>query len=330
MCKTAPPQLVPILPITGGPNPPETSIYVQLHTFELWQGTALNCGGLNACFKSSHRHWQPFVELFLRTGCARWSPPAYNVVSNLIDIHSHIIPGVDDGPATLQEAVAMLHIAARSGTTDIVATPHCDFRFAFDPDGIEDRLAELREAAGGIVRIQRGCEFHLSPENLECALAHPSRYTINQKSHLLVELPDALVPRSIPEIFDALRAVGLTPVVAHPERHYHLQLEQLRWWVEGGSLVQVTAQALVGGFGRQAAASARRLMRAGLVHFVASDAHDAKRRTPALDDAYAYVARHFGKCCARTLFVDNPQAALEGQPVDTNAVGPRPRRWWFL
>jgi len=166
----------------------------------------------------------------------------------VVDIHSHILPGLDDGPKTLEDAVAMLKIAAESGTTDIVATPHANARFTFDPERIDRKIAELQGASGPVPRIHPGCDFHLTFENIQDALAHPSKYTINHKRYLLVEFSDVLIPNATQEIFDRFQAAGLVPVVTHPERNVVLQnrIDQLGSWVENGALVQVTAQSLLG------------------------------------------------------------------------------------
>jgi protein-tyrosine phosphatase len=180
----------------------------------------------------------------------------------VIDIHSHILPGIDDGPTALEDAVAMLKIAAESGTTDIVATPHANARFTFDPELIDRKIAELQAAAGPVPRIHRGCDLHLTVENIQDALAQPAKYTINNKRYLLVEFSDAFIPDTMHEIFDRFQAAGLTPVVTHPERNVLLraQIDRLRSWVEKGCLVQITAQSLLGRFGRTARRSADQLL----------------------------------------------------------------------
>jgi protein-tyrosine phosphatase len=235
----------------------------------------------------------------------------------VIDIHSHILPGVDDGAKTLEDAVAMSKIAAESGTTDIVATPHANSQFTFDPELIDRKIADLQAIAGPMPRIHRGCDFHLTVENIHDALAQPSKYTINHKRYLLVEFSDVLIPKSTPEIFDRFQAVGITPVVTHPERNALLQIrmDQLQSWVENGCLVQVTAQSLLGCFGRTARRTAIQLFQRNLVHFIASDAHDTKHRPPVLNAAYAYVAKHWGEKRAQTVFVAAPRAAILGEPL---------------
>ena len=116
------------------------------------------------------------------------------------------------GLASLAEAAAMIRIARASGTTDLVATPHANFHFEYDPARVSEALAQLRAAAEPGVTLHTGCDLHLSPSNLDDALAHPAKYTINGKRYLLVEFPDILIAPSTPVVFDRLLAAGMTPV----------------------------------------------------------------------------------------------------------------------
>ncbi len=236
----------------------------------------------------------------------------------MIDIHTHILAGLDDGAPDLETSVAMARLAAEAGTTDLVAAPHSNLEYHFSESLVEERLAELRQAAGGAVRIHRGCDFHLHFDNIQDALAHPARYTINQKRYLLVEFSDLVIFNSTQEVFGRFLDAGLCPVVTHPERNPLLQqrLDRLAAWVEQGCSVQVTAQSLLGRFGRRARDFARDLIQRRLAHFVASDAHDCTARPPRLDQAYAWVARQHGAAMAERLFVTNPQAALDGAPLE--------------
>jgi protein-tyrosine phosphatase len=249
----------------------------------------------------------------------------------MIDIHSHVLAGLDDGARSLEESVAMVRIAAETGTTDLVASPHSNLEFTFDPGLVEERIAELSNLSGAL-RVHRGCDFHLYYENIQDALAHPTRYTINHKRYLLVEFPDMLIAKSTPEVFSQLVSHGMIPVITHPERNYllHRRMEELRSWIEGGCLVQVTAQSLLGRFGKEARDVAHQLMKKGLVHFIASDAHDAEDRTPRLDLAYNYVAGRYGPQRADLLFRVNPQAVIEGKPLPVQPpVEAVPDRKWF-
>src|ERR1700730_16587949 len=108
----------------------------------------------------------------------------------MIDIHSHIVWGVDDGAKDRSDSLAMLKIAADSGTTDIVATPHSDQQFKFDAKLVAERICELAAATGNVPRIHCGCDFHLNVDNIQSALSNPSQFTINGLNYLMVEFAD--------------------------------------------------------------------------------------------------------------------------------------------
>jgi protein-tyrosine phosphatase len=252
----------------------------------------------------------------------------------MVDIHSHILPGLDDGSESLEESLAMLKIAVAGGTTDIVATPHANSEYMFDPGTVAQKLAELSAAAGDSIRIHTGCDFHLQYENIQDALEHPTKYTINHKNYLLVEFSDLMIFNTTGDIFYQLRSAGMVPVVTHPERNWLLQkrFEALREWVNDGACLQVTAQSLLGRFGKHAREYAEKLMKAGLVHFVASDAHGTRDRTPNMKEAFEYVSDRYGARRAEQLFEWNPRAAVEGKrlpAVDIQEAAPR-RKWYQL
>ncbi|MBL8230269.1 MAG: hypothetical protein JNL98_17395 [Bryobacterales bacterium] len=211
----------------------------------------------------------------------------------------------------------MLKLAADSGTTDIVGTPHADLEYHFQPDLIQQRLDELNTACNGTPRIYSGCDFHLTYDNIQDALANPAKYTINHRNYLLVEFSDMLIFQNTGDIFAHLRQQGIIPIITHPERNPLLQkrLDSLVRWVEEGALMQVTAQSYFGRFGKTARDFSLELMRLNLVHFVASDAHDTKHRPPMLDKTFEWVAEKYGEATARRLMIDNPKAAIDGTPL---------------
>ena len=222
-------------------------------------------------------------------------------------------------------------IAVANGTTDIVATPHANGRYTYDPAIIDARIAELAARVSGI-RIHRGCDFHLQVDNIEDAMAHPQKYTVNQKSYLLVEFPDFSIFPNTEEILQRLLDGGMVPIITHPERNTALQrrMDQLARWVEFGCYVQVTASSLTGLFGKRPKAYADQLVARGLAHFVASDAHDLKFRPPTLEGAYQYLAGKWDEQAIRPMFVENPAAVLTGDSIDFE-FEPRPtaRRKWY-
>lgn len=247
----------------------------------------------------------------------------------MIDIHSHILPGLDDGAGSIEESLQMLRMAAAAGTTDIVATPHANSEFVFDPDRVAYEIAELQHSADDIPRIHCGCDFHLSPENIEDALRAPTKYAINHRNYLLVEFSERSIPKTTRQIFSAMQAAGIQPIITHPERNHRLQkrIDELESWVDLGCSLQVTAQALLGLFGSRARDFSHVLITRGLVHFLASDAHDPEHRTTVLQPAWDYVSEQFGAETAQRLLIDNPKAVLEGRPLVFTLPRARKKRW---
>ncbi len=246
-------------------------------------------------------------------------------------MHSHILPGLDDGAKTLEESIDMLRLAAESGTSDIVASPHANHEFKFEPEVIAERLGILRDAVNSVIRIHTGCDFHLSYDNIQDSLKNPTKYTINHKSYVLVEFSDLLIPKTTDEVFYQMQAAGMTPIITHPERNMLLQkkLDKLESWAQTGCLLQVTGASFLGRFGKQAKAFADLLLQRGLVHIVASDAHDTKYRPPSLKEAYAYVEKACGPSRAEALFINNPGAVLTGAPIETlYQEAPPPKKWY--
>jgi protein-tyrosine phosphatase len=240
----------------------------------------------------------------------------------MVDIHSHVLWGMDDGSDSRETSVEMLNVAAKAGTTDIVATPHSNSRYKYQRETIDEQIADLNAEFAGRITVHRGCDFHLSYENIEDALANPRKYTVNGKHFLLVEFADLQIPQGTSRIFEQLMQADMFPIITHPERNPILskKLDELEKWVQQGSLLQVTARSLEGGFGGTARDAAWKMMSRGLVHFVASDAHDPEFRAPRLDRAYKLVAGKFGEDAAELLCESNPSAVVEGR--DPAAVVP--------
>jgi len=249
----------------------------------------------------------------------------------LIDIHSHVLYGVDDGARTLEESLAMVRMAAESGTTDLVLTPHANSEYPFEPDLVRERLAEIEAGAAGCLRLYSGCDFHLNYDNIQDAIQNPNKYTINQKCYLLVEFSELLVFNNTLDIFGRLLDAGMVPVVTHPERNGLLRqrIDQIAKWVDAGSRVQITAQSLLGRFGNPAKDFCETLLNRGLVHFVASDAHDCEHRPPRLNEAYLWLKKQRGEALAETLCVTNPRATLAGEELDMIPIGTSESRKWY-
>lgn len=264
----------------------------------------------------------------------------------MIDIHCHILPGIDDGAESLEISCAMAEMAIADGITHVVATPHANSLHRFDPELIRQRRDELQAQFEGRLQLATGCDFHLNFENLQEIRTNPSRFTVNQKDYLLVEFAEFAIPPALDQALHDLQLAGLHPIVTHPERNplIRAQPERLFRWLQQGCYVQVTAQSLLGKFGSSAREMGEKWLDAGAVHFLASDAHNIHSRPLRLKETYDLVAKSRGEETAQALLVDNPLAAFEGRPlpfvpeIEDGAGEPgfeprgtrRRKRFWFF
>jgi protein-tyrosine phosphatase len=243
----------------------------------------------------------------------------------MIDIHSHILPGIDDGSKSWAMTLEMCQLAIRDGITHIVATPHANDTYEYSRDRVRDLVNELNNKVGDQLAVSVGCDFHLSFENIDDAIAHPQRYTIAAKQYLLVECSEYGIPPPVSDGLFRLQAAGMIPIITHPERNAILQRhpERVLEWVGAGCLVQVTASAVTGFWGAIAKRSAIWLLEHDVVHVLASDAHNDQHRSPILSEARDAVSKRFGADVARALVLDNPAAIVAGQPCGEHRVGSR-------
>jgi len=238
----------------------------------------------------------------------------------MIDIHHHLLPGVDDGSPDFDTSVAMARIAVADGITHVACSPHANGQYNYDRERYEGIVSNLRErlAQEGVpLTVGLGCDFHLSYDNLQAALADHAPYTINGKGYLLVELPDFGLPRGLTETFYNLQIAGMTPILTHPERNPTLQADfsRLISWLRGGLLVQVTAGSVMGKMGKAAEKMAHQLLANRWVHFLATDAHNTTTRPPKMSDARRLVEKKYGADYAHALCQENPLAAFNGTPM---------------
>jgi len=236
----------------------------------------------------------------------------------------------------MAEALAMCRIAVDDGTTTLVATPHMMNGVYFvSREDVLGATAELRAglAAENVpLEIVPGGDVHIDPK-LPDLLRDGQVMTVGDAGrYMLLELPHDLVPPGVSGLLFEIQLAGVTPIVTHPERQRTVQAEPglLQEWVEAGTLTQVTAASLTGGFGGEAERCARELLDRRLAHLVASDAHSLGARPPGLSASRRVVEAMLGLDEAREIFDRRPRQVVEGDDIDLPAPrGDRRRRWFF-
>jgi len=260
----------------------------------------------------------------------------------MVDLHTHILPGLDDGPADATEALAMCRAAVDDGTTTVVATPHmAGGLYNVTREAVLDGVRCLRarlEAEDVPLLVEPGADIHITPD-LPDLLREGRLVTVGDRpvgsgAYVMLELPHTVIPQGVLEVLFAVQVMGVTPLISHPERNFEVQNdpEVMRPWVAAGTVLQLTAASVVGDFGRRARRCAHYLLRSRLAHVVASDAHSAARRPPGLSRARAVVASLLSAEETEAMFVRRPPRILAGDDLDLpEPAEPRPtgKERWF-
>ena len=248
----------------------------------------------------------------------------------MIDLHCHMLPGIDDGAVDLPTALAMARVAVDDGIKVTACTPHI-YPGLYENSGhaIAVAVADFREAvkrAGIALDLTVGADIQIVPELL-AGLRRGTHPTLHGSRYFLFEPPHHTVPaRFADSIYDTV-AAGYTPIITHPERLTWLDDDHYQWFVDAvgdGAWIQVTAGAVTGDFGRRARYWAERMLDDGIVHILATDSHDPVHRPPVLSTGRDAAARWVGNDEAQRLVAERPQAVLDDQPA--SGVVPPPMR----
>lgn len=234
----------------------------------------------------------------------------------MIDLHCHLLPGIDDGAGDLGAALAMARMAVDDGIVTIACTPHIlpgvynNTRASIE--AAVGNLADELEKAGIPLLLTSGADVHVAPDLL-ASLRQGRVPTIANSRYFLFEPPDRIVPPRMDAFVFNLIAAGYVPVLTHPERlgWIEKQYAVVERLAAGGVLIQLTAGSFLGQFGRRARYWSERMLDEGLVDLVATDAHDIDRRPPKLAPARDLISRRAGDDVAKLLVVENPLLVLE-------------------
>jgi protein-tyrosine phosphatase len=234
----------------------------------------------------------------------------------MIDIHCHLLPGIDDGAQDLREAIAMCQLAAADGCSALVATPHLRHELFWNDDRlrIEKVFRDLRQTVAGQIELRLGGEIAVHSESYAelATLPGGQLLTLAGSRYVLLELDRRGLGPDPRELVHELVVVGLFPILAHPERLAWLanDLGLLQELKQEGAYLQVTAMSLTGQFGRPVQDATVKMLDLDLVDFIASDAHRSTRRPPGLKQAFQTVEKLWGAQRATRLLVTHPQAVL--------------------
>jgi protein-tyrosine phosphatase len=240
----------------------------------------------------------------------------------MIDIHSHILHGLDDGAQTLKEAVEMVKIAAEDGITKIVATPHL-FRGNFfnnDIKMLEKKKLELLKALkkiGNKTELYIGAEVHISHNLIDEIKKNRERLVINRSQYLLVEFPTNHIYAEVKELFFEMMSEGIVPIIAHPERN-RVFMENPSFLYEllrMGVLTQANSGSFLGFYGSKVEVAAYKFLEWNFIHFIGTDAHNTRSLSPRLSVALSRLNERIGEEGTRCLILDNPLAVLGGEDI---------------
>lgn len=240
----------------------------------------------------------------------------------MIDIHAHILPGMDDGAEDLIDTLEMARIAVENGISTMVATPHCnipgiyDNYFDYKFQETYERVCNALEAEEIPLQLLRGMEVFATPD-LPQLLAEGKLLTLNDSRYLLVEFPFEEDLDYVEEILTAILDAGLLPVIAHAERYECIQknIFALEKWRDRGVMIQVNKGSLIGRFGKYSHNAAHAMMRREMVDVIASDCHRPYHRTPVMMDVYRSLERQYSRAYLERVFHENPSRICRNQEV---------------
>jgi protein-tyrosine phosphatase len=251
----------------------------------------------------------------------------------MIDLHSHILPGIDDGAPDLATSLAMARMALDDGIKVMACTPH------FLPGLYDNEASDVRARVVALSQaltdnsleliLVPGGDIHVRPDFVE-AIAAKRILTLNDSRYVLLEPPHVIMPLRLEDLIISLVASGTVPIITHPERLAWIEQNyaSLTRMVFAGAWLQITAGSVTGRFGARVQYWTQRLLQDGLVHIMSTDAHNLGSRPPRLSNAVGIVAREIGPVEAQKLVFDRPLAVLHNEAVEAPHYYRQPAAHW--
>lgn len=250
----------------------------------------------------------------------------------MIDIHCHILPGIDDGAKDMQEALKMARIAQSEGIKTIINTSH--YHPDFDHESIEtvskeaENFNKMLKENNIDLEVLTGRELYYSDDLLD-QIAKSKTYTLNGSKYVLIEFSHVKFPKKLCDIIYEFKLKGYKPILAHVERYQEVQENPgiIYDAIQEGALVQVNASSMVHKSLGSLNSTCETLMRQNMVHFVGTDAHGAENRRPLIKDAYQHVCNKYKPATANKLFIENPKSVIDDEDIDTSkAIDPSEKK----
>jgi len=239
----------------------------------------------------------------------------------MIDIHCHIVPNIDDGAKSLEDALEMAKIAYSEGIRKIINTSHYHPDFKYKKG--EELLKSIKEfnyilKSNNIdIEVCIGNELYYSEDIIEI-IEQKEFYTLNNSKYLLIEFPPMRFPKNIVDIIYEIKIRGYIPILAHVERYKEVQenVNLIYECINEGALIQVNASSIIGKNGKEAKQVSEILLDNNMIHFIATDAHSSQRRRPVIKETYKYVSNKYGVRNAEILFIENPSKVIKDEDIN--------------
>lgn len=256
-------------------------------------------------------------------------------MTSIIDIHSHILPGLDDGAKDMDMTMEMIRIYKKNGVNKLIATPHYVKNSSMSTSieknkEVLERVRQEIEIAGLDFEIFLGHEIYLCRDILD-KLKSGKVATMNGTSYVFIELPQMDIPDYTRELIRELIDEGYRPILSHPEKNT-LIIEDINIvydFIEDGALIEVDIPSIYGNFGRDVRRASEELLKHKMVHFLGTGAHSSIRRTPRIDSGVEKIRNLIGEDLFKTLTYDNPKSLIEGESIEIEEARPYRKSMFF-